>query len=168
MDNAEKNKKFNLEDFYIKNEQAAVGIIAPDESIYEYVDERHYKTIEQIYAKKYENFEGFLKSQKNYRSWREEALDKGNIIMQLCSEVLSLIYFPERINERQYNEMKKFVNDIININLKLKDKEKSQIAFETNIPGLTILAGDDINKIITEIGNIVESKNTHVAEDMER
>lgn len=58
---------------------------------------------------------------------------KGNICIQLCSEVPSMIWIPKEINQRQYDDLCKFLEKIDMANEQLRKLGKDYIELEYDI-----------------------------------
>lgn len=169
------NKEFDLKDFFTSNGDVngSVKIITPKQSIGVYAKQRHYTVIEKIYSLMYPDFKGFLKSKKRYKSWREEAIEKGNIFMQLCSITPSLIYLPDEISQTQCEELARFIAEVNEINKYLKGVNKNQLDFFINAQGFEnkILYSDEIEQVLEQAEertnyNILENPIECVVQDI--
>lgn len=163
----EENNKFNLEQFYKNDTEyyAAVGVITPKQTIFHPVTGMHQQVIEKIYQQLYGQFFDYSSFAEMFNNWMNDALKKGNIIIKLCSEVPSLIYFPDTISPRQYKELEKFIQDIKTINEKLNRRNK--VEFVTNLEGMKekFIRGEEISTISEKAKELIDINKKPIADE---
>ena len=108
------NADFNLESFFTGELDGAVGVITKDKIIFANAEINHYTAFNSIYNLLYNNSDDM----KDYYSfnddtcWQEEAVSFGNVVLQLCSNVSSTVWLPEKMNDYQQSELNKILNQI--------------------------------------------------------
>ena len=143
------NSIFDLEEFYSKSLDAAAIVITKDRmiSVYSWVD--HNKAVLNIYNYLYDKDPKESKWEEPV--WQYEALEKGNIIVQLCDKYTVPVWLPAGMNDYQYDTLMGLVD-----NLKEIDERGSyeiELALDNNGSGTPIKdAKDKINAICKEKG----------------
>lgn len=129
----QQSEKFNLEDFYlydgmnkedVENEvldlqpiDGAMIVITPFQTISLPAPEEHFYVTERIYRVLYDSFDRFtfpeyLDENTEYQIWQEQALEYGNVLIQVCLGSYSPVWIPKHINDYQYSELEKVVSFI--------------------------------------------------------
>lgn len=103
------NEIFDLTTFYLNDEDSALAVITPKQTIYVYAIFSHEYVCEKIYKQLYPNFTWLSGEEIDCSDviacWQEMATSQGNIIIQFNSDDYTLVWFPERINMYQYTEL---------------------------------------------------------------
>ena len=143
------NNIFNLEEFYSKSLDGAAIVITKDKmiSVYSWID--HNKAVLNIYNYLYDKDP--KESEWDSPAWQYEALEKGNIIVQLCDKYTVPVWLPAGMNDFQYDTLMGFVEQLKEIDEKGSyDIELALDRIEDNIPIKD--AKDKINAICKEEG----------------
>lgn len=136
------NDEFDMAKFYLsqngKNGGGAVQIITPSHKLSCFANKSHRLVVENIYRLIYSDFRGFKTG-----IWQEESCDKGNILLQLCSNGCSLVWVPKRITDFQFKSlsfsyamMQSLNYDVAHNGLVLPDVDMSLVSplhMETNL-----------------------------------
>lgn len=104
------NKHFNLKDFYLKNQEAALIMITPKQTICTYSIIYHEYVCKAICHLLYKDFNHFpypnvIKSLNELINLQDIAKMYQIIIILLISNDNGLIFHPNKINEFQYEEL---------------------------------------------------------------
>lgn len=109
---AYENASFSLEQFYQEKLDRAVCVITPQETITAYTWCDHGYGALQIYNMLYHE----QKEKWDRPLWQLGATERGNVILQLCDEEFIPIWFPYKINDYQYQQLNKIINNLQEIN----------------------------------------------------
>ncbi len=148
---------FDLEEFYSKNMDGAAIVITKDKTIsaYSWID--HGMTVLNIYNYLYNHDP--KESDWNGPIWQYEALEKDNIIIQLCDRCSTPIWLPTKINDYQYNALINLVEHLQQIDE--KESYGIEVALENNCNEVPIRdAKEEINNLCRkrEIYNVPKTK----------
>lgn len=104
------NNIFDLEEFYSKSLDGAAVVITKDKmiSVYSWID--HNKAVLNIYNYLYDKDP--KESEWDGPAWQYEALEKGNIIVQLCDKYTVPVWLPAGMNDFQYDTLREFVEQL--------------------------------------------------------
>lgn len=149
--------KFNLEDFYINNKEAAIIIVSDDKYIGEYSPEGHEKVAQNIIESIDPTFKMFY-SQSNI-CWQNQATNRGILCIQLCSSCQSLIWLPNEINEFQYQYLVKFNTEFNKI------KEKYNLSDNFNIYSILNMNNKNTMVNLNSSLNIIKDNILKVSEE---
>jgi len=157
---------FDLEEFYLDKYASSGGVclITNNQMIMTdcYIKQSKYSnygmhidTVDAMYKAIYG-----ISGPKEFKNWQEKILEDGNILIQLCSLVPSLIWIPEEISENQKEFLTAFSNRVNQIVAFNRDYFKENpIIFECFIEkGQNILTENSIEEVIKNI-KVKEVKN---------
>lgn len=150
---AEQNKNFDLESFYYDStsyNDAAIGVITPKQTIFLPVKELHQTTLQSIYQQLYGEFLDDKSFEEIHENYIKEALQKGNIIIELCNQPGNVAFFPEKITPKQLTEYKNFAKKLRRINYNLIANGREKVNLETNINTEAPTNSDEFFKYIEE------------------
>lgn len=115
------NENFSLEDFFKYNQDGAISIITPNETVTTYAIEDHGDCAEKILLLLYSDFKEYyfpeyLLSDEEYISWQRQTTKRGLVVIQYCTGCSSLAWFPKKINKYQQSELLKVEKTLIKLN----------------------------------------------------
>lgn len=156
---------FDLEDFYLdKLSSGGVCLITDNQMIMTecYIKQTkgssyamHIDTVDAIYKAIYGK-----NGPEDLRDWQGKILDDGNIIIQLCSKVPTLIWIPEEISENEYELLTTFSNRINQIVASNLDYFKTNpLLFEYYVRGGAVSTTEKNIKEVLECVKVKEVKN---------
>ncbi len=127
------NESFDLEQFFTQSLDGAVGVITKNQLIccYSWLD--HGDVVNSIYNYLY-NDSNRMKNYLEKTPWQFAALEKGNVIIQFCSNAPSFIWLPEERNEYQYCILNEVIKKLQEINKKYNYGIKVTTSGHENIP----------------------------------
>ena len=125
------NNIFDLEEFYSKELDGAAIVITKDNMISVYSWIGHGAAVLNIYN--YLDGKDPKESKWEWPIWQFEAVEAGNIIIQLCDKCGSPVLLPSRMNDYQYNTLMRIVEDLTEID-------------EKGFYGIELLLDHDSNK----------------------
>lgn len=135
---------FDLEEFYSKRLDGAAIVITKDKTITAYSWMDHGMTVLNMYNYLYNKDPE--KSEWTGPLWQYEALEKGNIIVQLCDRCSTPIWLPDQINDYQYDTLMSFIEHLQKI-----EENKSygiEVALENDCNDIPISeAKEEINNL---------------------
>lgn len=143
------NSIFDLEEFYSKSLDGAAVVITKDKmiSVYSWID--HSRSVLNIYNYLYDKDP--KESEWDGPAWQYEALEKGNIIVQLCDKYTVPVWLPSGMNDYQYNTLMGVVDRLQEIDE--KGSYEIELALDNNSGGTPIKeAKGKINAICKEEG----------------
>lgn len=136
----QQSEQFSLEDFYLNNDvvikknglmminpdgvDGAMIVITPFQTISLPAPEEHGEVAKRIYRVLYDDFKDFTFP----RMWYKQALEYGNVLIQVCLGSYSPVWIPEHINDYQYSMLEQLVSFIKEY--RLTEKE---LYYKTNI-----------------------------------
>lgn len=143
------NSIFDLEEFYSKSLDGAAVVITKDKmiSVYSWLD--HSRSVLNIYNYLYDK--DSKESEWDGPAWQYEALEKENIIVQLCDKYTIPVWLPSGMNDYQYNTLMGVVDRLQEIDE--KGSYEIELALDNNSGGTPIKeAKGKINAICKEEG----------------
>lgn len=144
------NSIFDLEEFYSKSLDRATVVITKDKMISVYSWIEHSGSVLNIYNYLYDK-DPKESEWESGMGWQFEALEKGNIIVQLCDKYISVVWLPNRMNDFQYDTLMGLVENLKEIDEKGSyEIELALDRIDDNIPIKD--AKDKINTICREEG----------------
>lgn len=136
----QQSEQFSLEDFYLNNDavikkngliimnadgvDGAMIVITPFQTISLPAPEEHGEVTKRIYRVLYDDFKDFTFP----RRWYKQALEYGNVLIQVCLGSYTPVWIPEHINDYQYSMLEQLVSFIKEY--RLTEKE---LYYKTNI-----------------------------------
>lgn len=109
---AYENANFSLEQFYQEKRDRAVCVITPQETLTAYTWCDHGTGALQIYNMLYQE----QKERWDSPLWQLGATARGNVVLQLCDEEFIPVWFPYKINDYQYQQLNKIIDNLQEIN----------------------------------------------------
>lgn len=126
----ESHNQFDLDQFYQNNDQigcdGALIIITPKQQINVLAPIEHCFVSTGIYQLLYNDFhqfDGDPLEENDSEIWQEQALQYGNIIIQVIYGSYSLVWIPPVINDYQYYQLKELASFVEKHNLTNRDME---------------------------------------------
>lgn len=112
------NNEFDLEDFYVNELEGAICVITKDKTIFANAVASHYNALNAIYNLLYNDsnqMDYYCLSDEDDTFWQNEAVQYGNVIIQLCSNVSSTVWLPAELNNYQKQELHLILEQINDI-----------------------------------------------------
>lgn len=107
------NSNFDYDNFYSKKLSGTAIVITKDQMINVYSLIDHGSTVLNIYNYLYDRDP--KESEWNYPIWQIEAVEEGNIIIQLCDDCSSPVWLPKGMNDYQYNTLMGLVDHLTEV-----------------------------------------------------
>lgn len=107
------NNNFDYDNFYRKKLSGAAIVITKDKIISTYSWMDHGATVLNIYNYLYDR--DSKEAEWNYPLWQIEAVEEGNIIIQLCDDCSSPVWLPKGMNDYQYNTLMGLVDHLTEV-----------------------------------------------------
>ena len=123
---------FDLDRFYDEHLDRAVCVITEDETYFAYAWEDHGTAVARIYDYLYNDTNQMR--DWDYIPWQYNATEKGNIIIQFCSNISSPIWLPSKINDYQYESLTQVITKLEQINRRTDNELKVAIDLSEDIP----------------------------------
>ena len=111
----------------------AMIVITPFQTISLPAPEEHGEVTKRIYRVLYDDFKDFtfpdfLYENTDYKVWQEQALEYGNVLIQVCLGSYTPVWIPEHINDYQYSMLEQLVSFIKEYRL-----TERELYYKTNI-----------------------------------
>ena len=123
---------FDLDRFYDKEPNRAVCVITEDETYFAYAWEDHGNATARIYDYLY-NDTNQMKDW-DFIPWQYNATERGNVIIQFCSDISTPIWLPSSINDYQYNKVMELLTQLEQIDQRSKNNLAIGIDLSEDIP----------------------------------
>lgn len=143
------NSNFDYDNFYSKKLSGAAIVITKDQMINVYSLIDHGLTVLNIYNYLYDRDP--KESEWKYPIWQIEAIEEGNIIIQLCDDCSSPVWLPQGMNDYQYNTLMELVDHLSEVDE--RGNYNIQLAIDVGASATPIKeAKDKINEICRQDG----------------
>ena len=171
--NNQQRDQFSLQDFYLNNDavikkngliimnadgvDGAMIVITPFQTISLPAPEEHGEVAKRIYRVLYDDFKDFTFP----RRWYKQALEYGNVLIQVCLGSYTPVWIPEHINDYQYSMLEQLVSFIKEY--RLTEKE---LYYKTNIDDKNL--EDVMEKLKSRVTDIPYQNQEHLLWEKKR
>ena len=135
------SSNFSLDDFFKDKRDRAVIVITPDDTIRTFTWLDHGRGTLQIYNYLYDEEETEWQSP----IWQFGAIEKGNVVIQLCDTEYTPVWLPYKMNEYQYRELTYLFTEMERINEEGNYGIEVAIDYDGQVP--IAAAKDKLNEI---------------------